>query len=505
MRLIIDHKRILAAVVVLATCASVALIGSAQDSQAPAAKAAKKSGKSSSKKAADAAAKSSDEEDVKAEHSAIGNESTLKRLTHTNDPGAQWYPDAGLGLFIHWGLASVKSMNISWPMIPGRPLAATKVTDKAEQERIIREADYNLNGKPPQVTPNEYWAMAEKFNPQSYDPDKWLKAAKAAGFEYAVLTAKHHEGFALWPSEYGDFNTKNYMGGRDLVKEYVEACRRNGLKVGLYFSGPDWHFDRDYMSFLYHDNQTPWMPSLGPDLKPRTSQHTPEEIAEHQKKYAALVKGQIEELLTRYGQIDLIWFDGKPRVPNATNVISQERIRELQPHIVINPRLHGRGDYVTYERKLATDKPVSGWAEFCNTWTSGWSHQEIPFRANGFVLGQLAQSRALGVNYLLGVGPMKDGQFCDDIYKNMTVVAGWMEKHAPAVKGSAKPLPAGETASVPATAAGKTRVSVCLAGIPRRWNLRKRPTACERYNAFSQGNLQACQRQTDGRSKSARI
>ena len=294
-------------------------------------------------------------------------------------------------------------------MIPGRPLAAHPITDLAERERIIRNGDWNLNGKPNSVTPNEYWSVAPQFNPQQYDPDKWLKAAKDAGFEYAVLTAKHHEGFALWPSAYGDFNTKNYMGGRDLIKEYVEACRRNGLKVGLYFSGPDWHFDRDYMSFLYHANQTPWMPSLDADLEAAHHRRNGRRTGRHQQEFAELVRGQIEELLTNYGRIDLIWFDGKPNVPNADQVISIDRIRELQPQIVINPRLHGHGDFITYERKLTTDKVATGWAELCNTWTGSWSHQEIPFRSDAYQLGQLAKCRSLGINYLLGVGPTKDG------------------------------------------------------------------------------------------------
>jgi alpha-L-fucosidase len=87
------------------------------------------------------------------------------------------------------------------------------------------------------------------LHPKKYDPDKWLKAAKKAGFVYAVLTTRHHEGFALWPSHYGDFNTKNFMGGRDLLKDYVAACRRNGIKVGFYYSPPDWYFDREFMNF----------------------------------------------------------------------------------------------------------------------------------------------------------------------------------------------------------------------------------------------------------------
>jgi alpha-L-fucosidase len=404
---------------------------------------------------------SSDAETVSDEHALIGV-GTGKSTSHTQNPEAQWYPDAGLGLFIHWGISSVKAMNISWPMIPGRALAKQRIDDPAERARIIRDEDWNLNGKKPEITPNQYWAMAKDFNPQNYDPDKWLKAAKDAGFTYAVLTTRHHEGFSLWPSAYDDFNTKTFMGGRDLVKDYVEACRKNGIKVGLYYSPPDWHFDRDYMNFLYHGaaKLNPELPSLDADLKPRTTKHTKEEIAAHQAAYAKLVNGQIEELLTRYGKIDVLWFDGKPDA-GTNKIISQERIRELQPGIVINPRLHGHGDFVTFERTLTATKLVSGWAEFCNTWTTAWPHTDQPFRAPGFVLGQLATSRSLGVNYLLGVGPMSSGEFCPAIYENMAKIRDWMKKNSVAVK-LAKPLPGGETASVPATAMGSTRYLFAL-------------------------------------------
>jgi alpha-L-fucosidase len=399
------------------------------------------------------------DDDAKAEHSDIGlSDASPRNLPHTSHPDAQWFPDAGLGLFIHWGICSVKAMNISWPMIPGRALARTRITDPAERERILREGDYDLKGKPPSITPTQYWKMAKDFNPQKYDPDKWLKAAREAGFQYAVLTTKHHEGFALWPSAYGDLNTKNYMGGRDLVKDYVEACRLNGLKVGLYYSGPDWYFDRDYKDFLYGGGHktNPEFPPLGPDLKPRTSKKTLEETAKHQAACAAMVNGQIEELLTRYGKIDLLWFDGKPSVGKDQRVISLERIHELQPGIVVNPRMHGQGDFITYERTLGTDTPAAGWAEFCNTWTTSWSHQEIPFRAPGYVLGQFVKCRSLHINYLLGVGPMASGEFCDGVYENMEIVANWMKINSAAVRDT-EPLPAAESASVPATASGSAR------------------------------------------------
>jgi alpha-L-fucosidase len=376
---------------------------------------------------------------------------------HSSHPDAQWFPTAAFGLFLHWDPASVKGINIGWSDIPGRRIAAHKEKFTPEEvARIVREDDYNLEGKPWPVTPNQYWALAKDFKPAQYDPDKWLKAAKAAGFEYAVLTTKHHNGFALWPSKFGDFNTRNYMGGRDLVKDYVEACRRNGLKVGLYFSGPDWHFDRDFNNFLYHGNEHPEIPALDSDLKPRKTAHTPQEIAAHQKAYSEMVRGQIEELLTNYGKIDLIWFDGKPAVPDAENVITIERIRELQPGIVINPRLHGHADYVTYERTLGTAKKATEWAEFCNTWTNNWSYVPQPYRANGFVLGQLAQSRALGVNYLLGIGPMPNGELEPAAYENMAVVQKWMEENGDSIK-NAGPMPDTETASVTATAHGATR------------------------------------------------
>ena len=397
------------------------------------------------------------DKDAKAEHSMI-NVKEEKNAAHTMHRDAQWFPEAGLGLFIHWGLSSVKNMDISWPMIPGRALANKKL-DSAELMRVVREKDYNLNGKPPAITPNEYWAMARDFNPQHYDPDKWIKAAKDAGFQYVVLTTRHHEGFALWPSAYGDFSTKNYMGGKDLLKPYVDAVRKYGLKLGFYYSPPNWYFDREYMSFIYGRAYTanPAFPKVDADLNPRTDNKSEEQIKQHQAAYAAMVKGQIEELLSRYGKIDLIWFDGKPPVPNATEIITLDEIRKLQPGIVINPRLHGKGDYITFERNPPQQDPGNTWAEFCNTWTNSWANSNTqPFRSDAFVLGEFVAARAWGVNYLLGVGPTADGEFPQAVYDNMKVVSGWMKKNGRSVK-QVQQLPADEKASVPATAKNNYR------------------------------------------------
>src|SRR5687767_10207522 len=125
---------------------------------------------------------------VRAEHAAIGlAPGTPEQILSNNHPGAQWFPEAGLGLFIHWGISSVRAMNISWPMIE-------------------RSAE-----SPAQIAPDEYWSMAKDLQPRRYNPDKWLRAARKAGFKYAVLTAKHHEGYAMWPSAFGELGTRTLM------------------------------------------------------------------------------------------------------------------------------------------------------------------------------------------------------------------------------------------------------------------------------------------------------
>jgi len=404
---------------------------------------------------------------AKDQHLAIGvaDEAEGAVVPHTNHPDAQWFQQAGFGLFIHWGVSSVFDMrgqrvgDLSWPMMVGAWKNKT-FNDPKDRERILRDADWNFDGKPPVITPNNYWAAASDFNPQSYDPDKWIKAAKDAGFTYVVLTTRHHEGFALWPSAYGDFNTKNFMGGRDLVKPFVEACRKYGLKVGLYYSPPDWHFDREFQNFMYYGTAklNPWLPELDADLKPRTSIKTAEQRARHLVEYNAMVKGQVEELLTRYGKIDMLWFDGSiPAPAGDAPRLTQARVRELQPGIVLSPRYFHDGDFRTIEGPvLKASKVVRDyWAEWCTTWTQGWAYNNTPFYSNGFELGKLAQARSMNINVLLGIGPDANGELHPNAYSNMAVVADWMKVNGASIRAGA--LPAGETASVPATAAGNRR------------------------------------------------
>ena len=403
-----------------------------------------------------------DRAQVDAEHGDIGVDESTQSSDRNNHPDAQWWPEAGLGLFLHWGLSSVNEISLSWPMRPGRPLAIEPITDRQEIARIVAEKDYNLTGTP-SITPNEYWAAASEFDASRYEPEKWMAAASEAGFQYVVLTAKHHEGFALWPSEYGDFSTKNYLGGRDLIRDYVDAARKYKLKVGIYYSGGDWWAEKEHFDFMYY--KVPWVnpvfPALDADLNPRSSREisAADRRALHDT-MRKLVRGQLKELLSNYGKIDILWFDGPPGGPDgppADSVITIDEIRELQPGIVMNPRFFDVGDFKTHERRIHITEPETGWAEFCDAWADSWSFTRDPFDSNGNTFANYARSRSLNMNFLLGVGPDAHGELSEASYANMRELRLWRARHAESVSGDVTPLPPGESANTVATAHGKTR------------------------------------------------
>jgi alpha-L-fucosidase len=348
-----------------------------------------------------------------AQADALG-QASQKPVSSNKHPDAQWFPDAGLGLFIHWGLASVgASGDLSWGMLANKPWK-----DKT-------------------VTPNTYYGWAKQWKPDKVDYDTQLAQAKAAGFTYAVMVTKHHDGFTLWPSNHGNIGTKQYFGGRDFVKEFTAACRKHGLKVGLYYSPPDWWFDREYKSFAMRG------PSLDMDHKPVK---LPKRPADHDAKRKALVAGQVTELLSNYGKIDLIWFDGgHGEIPN-------KEVRRLQPGIVVNRRNGGGGDYGDSEGKLP-DKRFNGWFETCETcWPSNkWSYTEDwGWDTAPEVIEKLVRLRAWGGNLLANVGPKGDGSIPDQALTAWKGMADWMKHSRESVIG-AGPGPFPESVNAPVT------------------------------------------------------
>lgn len=312
----------------------------------------------------------------------------------TTHPDAQWFPSASMGLFMHWGIHSVAGIQPSWAMIKDYPHAGT--------------SDY---------PPKKYFALSEQFNPRRYDPDRWCAAAAEAGFTYAVLTTKHHDGYALWPSGHSDFGVKTSLDGRDLLQPYVDACRNNGLKVGFYFSFADWHHPAYPVGDVGYDfNKRGEFPAMGKEEDQRLFES-----------FYDFSIGQVDELLTRYGTIDLLWFDGvgwKNR--DSTALRSAEtirRIRSQQPGIVINNRWGKIGDYTTPECHFPELKP-EGWWEACYTTNGHWGYNPgVALPAVSWFIEMRDKCNQWGGNFLPNIGPAPDGTMPDDFYALCTTLA----------------------------------------------------------------------------------
>jgi alpha-L-fucosidase len=265
-----------------------------------------------------------------------------ERTTH---PDAQWWPHAGLGLFMHWGIISEFG--------PSGEAWSGRWTQAREDKGVFHPQE-------------QLWKAAETFNPVHYDPEKWMAGASRAGFKYAVLTTKHHDGYALWDSDWALMGVRQYLDGRDLIAPYVQACRNNGVKVGFYYSGMDWYFDRDYMNFAVGSD----------DLVNFRGEHVtslPKRPPARWEAYQQYNEKQVEELITKYHP-DIWWGDGG-------HGATIEKIRELRPGIVCSNRGAGSGDHATPEGYHMAEprfiRPVvenGWWWELCTIIQggSGW-------------------------------------------------------------------------------------------------------------------------------------
>jgi len=314
-------------------------------------------------------------------------------------PVPDWFVRARFGLFIHWGHSAGREL--SWPMVGGNPALP-------------------LCGALPVA---EYQATAATFDPRHFDAREWARLAKVAGMEYAVLTAKHHDGYAMFHTALSGFSVQHSPIGRDIVGEYVEAFREAGLRVGLYFSLADWHHP-DYPPFT--DEHCPYFPGRWPRPTP-----------EQWERYLAFMFGQVRELLTNYGTIDLLWFDGQwehtAEEWRAAALI--QMIRELQPAIVINDRLPG-GDYETPEQFVPPQPPARPW-EVCLTMNESWGHNpaDTRWKSARAIVHTLCEIAGKGGRLLLNIGPDGDGAIPDDQMERLQAVAEWMARNE-AITGS---------------------------------------------------------------------
>ena len=327
-----------------------------------------------------------------------------------------WYTQARFGMFLHWGLYA----------IPARGEWVRSV------ERIPSEA---------------YDPYMAQFDPQHCDMNRWMAAAKAAGMGYAVLTAKHHDGFCLFDSAYTDFKSTNTPAGRDFVREFLDAARSAGLRAGLYFSLIDWRH--------------PDFPHFGDRNHPMRDNPACQNEGRNFQRYLDYMHAQVRELCANYGKLDLLWFDfsyDQLRGEAWRGTELMEMVRSLQPEVVVNNRLEVsgegfgslaacaptpyHGDFITPEqivppaglRDAAGDPLV--W-ESCVTMNNHWGYCAADhfYKPASMLIRTLVECVSKGGNLLLNVGPDAQGRFPAQSLAVLAEMGRWMDQNGESVYG----------------------------------------------------------------------
>jgi alpha-L-fucosidase len=293
----------------------------------------------------------------------------------------QWWHEAKFGMFIHWGLYSVLGRH-EWVMEnEGIPVA-------------------------------EYEKLAQQFKPKPFPAREWAKLAKATGQKYMVMTTKHHEGFCHFETKHTNYCAPKQGPGRDLVKEFVEAARGEGLRVGFYHSLMDWHH-------------------------PDGARCATDEAA--RRRFVDYVHGEIRELLTQYGKIDILWYD--VAWPLSVQGWESERMNkmvfELQPDIIVNNRNLLPGDFSTPEQEIVKDPNGRAW-ESCMTLNDSWGFQRADdsWKSPKQVVRNLIECASQGGNYLLNIGPHADGSIPDESVRIFQEVGQWMQRNGETIYAS---------------------------------------------------------------------
>ncbi len=328
-------------------------------------------------------------------------------------PGdTSWFIQDRFGMFIHFGLYAMPARH-EW----------IKLREKMTEE--------------------QYDVYFKNFNPDLFDAKEWAKTAKKAGMKYAVLTAKHHEGFCLFDSKYTDYKITNTPFGRDLVKEYADAFRAEGIKVGIYYSLIDWHHPQFPIDWLH----------------PRRDDENREELnrGRDMKVYAEYMRNQVTELLSNYGKIDVLWFDySYPEVhPNYPEWMKgkdkdeweTEKLiataRALQPHIMIDNRAGIEQDIATPEQyqllRWPTDKETGEYLvwEACQTFSGSWGYfrDECTWKSPKMLIDMLVNTVSIGGNLLMNVGPTARGVFDQRAKDALKVYEDWMKYNSRSIYG----------------------------------------------------------------------
>src|ERR1017187_3712855 len=322
-----------------------------------------------------------------------------------------WWNDARFGMFIHWGLYA--QWGCHYPGTNGEML-------NGGSEHMMQRLKIPLA---------DYAKIADVFNPTNFNADEWVSIAINAGMKYMVITAKHHDGFAMFDSASSDFNiVKRTPWKRDPVKELSEACAKQGLKVGVYYSlGRDW--------------QDPDVPTRD-GYRSNTWDYTNESAKVFSNYFVRKVKPQITELLTQYHPA-VLWFATPEKISAAKSQELVDFIHKLQPDCIINSRVgHGLGDYGVQEQKIPGAGDVKPW-ETCMTLNGHWGYflGDEKWKSPETVIRNLVDIVSKGGNYLLNVGPTGEGIIPQGAVNNLQQVGEWMKINGESIYGtSVSPL-----------------------------------------------------------------
>jgi len=362
--------------------------------------------------------------DKKAIDDAVTGWWTASMKTH--DTRVAWWRDARFGMFIHWGIYS----------LPGGEWKGKRVDGYAEH--LMRKE---------KIPRAEYLELAHRFNPVKFDPDKWVKTARQAGMRYLIITAKHHDGFAMYNSKVSGYNVvKQTAWKHDPMADLSAACKKYGIKFGFYYShafdwehpdapGNDWDYKNPGGDLNLYGGRD-WY-DLHPELLPKAVRYVDEKAIP-----------QIKELLTLYHP-DILWFDTPQKLPLSENIRILQAIRETAPNVVVNGRLArsanlNMGDYRNTSDRPAEFFPVDGdWEAIPTTNESyGYSKYDKSHKPLGFFIQLLAKSASRGGNLLMNIGPMGDGEFAPEDVNILKGLAKWMHKNSESIYRTTKtPLP----------------------------------------------------------------
>ena len=360
----------------------------------------------------------------------------------------EWFQDQRFGLFMHWGIYSQWGCIESWPLVEVDTWARPDGL-KCWEER----------GKDIERFKRDYFALAKTFDPKKFDPARWAALAKRAGMKYVVFTTKHHDGFSMFDTRQTDFRITHpdcpasRRPQPDVARAVFDAFRKEGFGVGAYFSKSDWH--------------SPWYWSPDRPARDRNPNYDTRQDPERWAKFVAFVHGQVGELVSNYGPVDILWLDGGQVRPPEQD-IRMDRLaamaRAKQPHLIIVDRTVGGRfeNYRTPEQEVP-DKPLPYVWESCITMGDQWSYKpNDKYKSARALVHLLADVVSKGGNLLLNVGPDADGEFPAEAVRRLEEIGDWMAVNAEAIHAT-RPVAPYKQGRVCLTAKGGAVYTIILA------------------------------------------